>query len=125
MTPAMFRSESMEASEIRQELTPAIFLFMGARAHTSLLGEEVSLMPGGFMLTGPVLYANGQQSSAGELLPDSTLSMCEVPSQESQRRRRPSSTASSRSRGILHRIRRMTAARIRLFDTAWALWLSA
>ena len=48
-----------KSGEIRLESTPAIFVFIGAMPHTSMLKEEFALSSAGFILTGPDLPANG------------------------------------------------------------------
>jgi thioredoxin reductase (NADPH) len=67
------------SGEIRQESTPAIFVFIGAKPHTNMLQGEVSLSSAGFVLTGPDLYANGTQSSEWKLKRDPYLMETSVP----------------------------------------------
>jgi thioredoxin reductase (NADPH) len=67
------------SGEIRQESTPAIFVFIGAMPHTNMLQGEVSLSSAGFVLTGPDLYANGTQSSEWKLKRDPYLMETSVP----------------------------------------------
>jgi thioredoxin reductase (NADPH) len=68
-----------KSGEIRQESTPAIFVFIGAMPHTSMLKEEVSLSSAGFVLTGPDLSANGSQSAEWKLKRDPYLMETSVP----------------------------------------------
>jgi thioredoxin reductase (NADPH) len=67
------------SGQIRQESTPAIFVFIGAMPHTNMLKEEVSLSPAGFVLTGPDLHAGGAQSGAWQLKRDPFLMETSVP----------------------------------------------
>jgi len=68
-----------KSGEVRQESTPAIFVFIGAMPHTSMLKEEVSLSSAGFVLTGPDLSANGSQSAEWKLKRDPYLMETSVP----------------------------------------------
>lgn len=50
-----------ETGESRTEETPAMFLFIGAQAHTALVDGIVELSDAGFILTGPDLAPPGQK----------------------------------------------------------------
>jgi len=68
-----------KSGEIREESTPAIFVFIGAKPHTSMLKEDVSLSSAGFVLTGPDLSANGTQTSEWKLKREPYLMETSVP----------------------------------------------
>lgn len=68
-----------ESGEIRQESTPAIFVFIGAKPHTEMLKERVALSPAGFVLTGPDLAANGFRPAGWKLERDPYLMETNVP----------------------------------------------
>ena len=68
-----------ETGEERRELTPGIFVFIGATPHTEMLGDLVELSPAGFVLTGPDLRLNGKWPSTWKLKRDPYLMETSVP----------------------------------------------
>ena len=68
-----------ETGEIRQESTPAIFVFIGAKPHTGMLGDLVEKSSAGFILTGPDLSTNGSRSAGWKLKRDPYLMETSVP----------------------------------------------
>ena len=68
-----------ETGEIRQESTPAMFVFIGARPHTEMLGDLVELSGAGFILTGPDLIASGERPAGWPLKRDPYLMETSVP----------------------------------------------
>jgi len=68
-----------ETGQITKESTPAIFVFIGARPHTKMLKERISLSPAGFVLTGADLMADNSSSSGWKLKRDPYLMETNVP----------------------------------------------
>ena len=68
-----------ETRETRSHPTPAMFVFIGARPHTEMLGELVALSPAGFILTGPDLAIDGERPSGWKLKRDPFLMETSVP----------------------------------------------
>ena len=68
-----------ESGEIRQESTPAMFVFIGAMPHTEMLGGLVESSSAGFVLTGPDLFINGKQRTEWKLKRDPYLMETSVP----------------------------------------------
>jgi thioredoxin reductase (NADPH) len=70
---------NIETGEIRRENTPAMFVFIGARPHTEMLGDLVALSPDGFVLTGPDLFVDGARPGGWNLNRDPFLMETSVP----------------------------------------------
>jgi thioredoxin reductase (NADPH) len=68
-----------ETGETRREETPAIFVFIGARPHTNMLGDLVAKSSAGFILTGPDLPVNGSRPAEWGLKRDPYLMETSVP----------------------------------------------
>jgi thioredoxin reductase (NADPH) len=68
-----------ETGETRRELTPALFVFIGASPHTGMLGDLVQLSSAGFVLTGPDLFVNGMRPAGWKLKRDPYLMETNVP----------------------------------------------
>jgi len=65
--------------EIRNESTPAIFVFIGAKPHTEMLEGRVALNSQGFVLTGPDLWIDGQRPDDWQLKRDPYLMETNIP----------------------------------------------
>jgi len=59
--------------------TPAMFLFIGAAAHTEFIQDVVETNRAGFILTGPDLFQNGDKSRKWSLKRDPFLLETNVP----------------------------------------------
>ena len=70
---------NIETGIIRREKTPAMFVFIGARPHTEMLGDLVALSPDGFVLTGPDLFVDGARPAGWNLKRDPFLMETSVP----------------------------------------------
>jgi len=68
-----------ESGETRIESTPAVFLFIGAMPHTTMLGDLIALSPAGFILTGPELHEPGTRPKGWKLERDPFLMETNVP----------------------------------------------
>jgi thioredoxin reductase (NADPH) len=68
-----------ETGETRRELTPALFVFIGASPHTEMLGDLVQLSSAGFVLTGPDLFIDGKRPTGWKLTRDPYLMETSVP----------------------------------------------
>lgn len=68
-----------ETREIRQESTPAVFVFIGAKPHTEILQNRVALSPQGFVLTGPDLWVDGARPADWQLKRDPYLMETNIP----------------------------------------------
>jgi thioredoxin reductase (NADPH) len=68
-----------ESGETRRELTPALFVFIGASPHTKMLGDLVQLSSAGFVLTGPDLFVDGKRPAGWKLKRDPYLMETSVP----------------------------------------------
>ena len=84
---AVHGSERLEAITIRQRATgetqqesaSAVFVFIGASPHTEMLGDLVELSSGGFILTGPDLFVDGNRPTGWKLNRDPYLMETSVP----------------------------------------------
>ena len=65
--------------EVRQESTPAMFVFIGAQPHTGMLGDLVAKSSAGFILTGPDISTNGSRPAGWKLNRDPYLMETSVP----------------------------------------------
>ena len=68
-----------DSGETRREETPAVFVFIGAKPHTEMLGDLVALSPAGFVLTGPDLMVDGESIEGWKLKRDPYLMETSVP----------------------------------------------
>jgi thioredoxin reductase (NADPH) len=68
-----------ETGETRREPTPAMFVFIGAKPHTEMLGDLVELSSAGFVLTGPDLAVDRKRPSGWKLERDPYLMETSVP----------------------------------------------
>ena len=68
-----------ETGETRREAAAATFVFIGASAHTKMLGDLVELSSAGFILTGPDLFINGERPAGWKLKRDPYLMETSVP----------------------------------------------
>lgn len=68
-----------ETGETSQRSTPAMFVFIGARPHTEMLGDLVGLSPAGFVLTGPDLAIDRARPAGWKLKRDPFLMETSVP----------------------------------------------
>ena len=68
-----------ETEETSREETPALFVFIGAKPHTRMLGDLVALSPDGFVLTGPDLLVDGKRPPRWSLKRDPFLMETNVP----------------------------------------------
>lgn len=68
-----------ESGEEREIIAPAMFIFVGARPHTQLLGDIIECNRAGFILTGPDLIKDGQRPKNWPLKRDPYLLETSVP----------------------------------------------
>ena len=68
-----------DTGEVRQESTPAMFVFIGAQPHTGMLGDLVAKSSAGFILTGPDISTNGSRPAGWKLNRDPYLMETSVP----------------------------------------------
>ena len=68
-----------DTRSIRREVTPALFLFIGASPHTEMLGDLVELSAAGFILTGADLLIGGRRPAGWKLKRDPYLMETSVP----------------------------------------------
>lgn len=68
-----------DTGETRSHSTPAMFVFIGAKPHTEMLGNLVELSSAGFVLTGPELYVDGEKPAGWRLKRDPFLMETSVP----------------------------------------------
>lgn len=84
---AVHGEQKLEAIDIRDKTsgtvqtvnTPAMFLFIGAAAHTEFIQDVVETNRAGFILTGPDLFQNGDKSRKWSLKRDPFLLETNVP----------------------------------------------
>ena len=68
-----------ESGEEREISAPAMFIFVGAIAHTQLVGDVIECNRAGFILTGPDLIKDGQRPKNWTLKRDPYLLETSVP----------------------------------------------
>jgi len=68
-----------ESGEAREIIAPAMFIFVGAKPHTQLLGDIIECNRAGFILTGPDLIKDGQRPKNWTLKRDPYLLETSVP----------------------------------------------
>jgi thioredoxin reductase (NADPH) len=71
--------QDLESGECQTEATPALFVFIGARAHSDLVAGVVERDSAGFILTGPDLLRDGRPPKGWRLKRDPYLLETSVP----------------------------------------------